>query len=588
MLSGLILENFKAFGARQVLPLAPITLIFGANSAGKSSILQALLLLKQTVKAEAGDSVVLPRGDLVDLGSFRELVFQHDVARTCEITPLLDSQAGPDRSKSPLTQVLSNFVEPENWKNLEDLTRVTAGTVEELTSGLANPYGLGLRICYDNNRRAITLAELPVYCGDTTQPAYFLKSLTLPQKYPTSSIIRPLPTAIEVQSHFVHVNTVNENHTLWHRLFNVFAQRNVPATIRVLKTLVRDLEHLIADSPLSLQRKRKDADLYQWLSLVRVNTNDTNRLKSELDFLKNHLEKYSSCNISTFCEDLRIYNSSNVVGLRNLTLTNIEVPSWFFPKSRDQRLMNFLQERTFRYPPHLAAMSVMTASDLHRVLDRLVYLGPLRDRPDRFQVFSGVTTQEVGKTGHLLADLFFRREDLVEQTNKVLRRFDVGYQLRVNHLQDSDVADVFALRLVDARTNTLVSILDVGFGISQVLPIIVQSLLSERNIILIEQPELHLHPRLQAELGSLFAECISAPQQNQFIIETHSEHLILRLQRLIRQGALKPSDVSVLYATRDEAGSWCHQLRLDSEGDFIDEWPEGFFEEGYREMFAER
>ena len=90
MLGGLILENFKAFGQRQEIPLAPITLIFGANGAGKTSILQSLLLLKQTLaQAETSDAVLVPRGSWVDLGNFREFVFEHDTSRAMEITPLL-------------------------------------------------------------------------------------------------------------------------------------------------------------------------------------------------------------------------------------------------------------------------------------------------------------------------------------------------------------------------------------------------------------------------------------------------------------------------------------------------------------------
>ncbi len=93
MLSTLILENFKAFGERQVIPLAPITLIFGANSAGKSSILQSLLVLKQTIgQAETLDTPLLPKGELVDIGSFREFVFKHDIERTIEIAPLLSEK----------------------------------------------------------------------------------------------------------------------------------------------------------------------------------------------------------------------------------------------------------------------------------------------------------------------------------------------------------------------------------------------------------------------------------------------------------------------------------------------------------------
>jgi predicted ATPase len=126
----------------------------------------------------------------------------------------------------------------------------------------------------------------------------------------------------------------------------------------------------------------------------------------------------------------------------------------------------------------------------------------------------------------------------------------------------------------------------VGFGISQVLPIIVQSMLSYGKTLLIEQPEIHLHPRLQSELATLFVESIKEPYRNEFVVETHSEHLILRLQRLIRQGTLQADDVSVLYVDRTPDGSRCIPLRLDSKGGFIDRWPGGFFEESYHEMFS--
>ena len=129
-----------------------------------------------------------------------------------------------------------------------------------------------------------------------------------------------------------------------------------------------------------------------------------------------------------------------------------------------------------------------------------------------------------------------------------------------------------------------VGISDVGFGISQLLPFIVQSLVSQKKIITIEQPEVHVHPKLQADIGDLLAEAIKKPKSNQFIIETHSEHLVLRLQKLVRTGKLKPKDISIIYVTRGKDGSDALQLRVDEEGDFIDEWPEGFFSERLIEL----
>ena len=116
----------------------------------------------------------------------------------------------------------------------------------------------------------------------------------------------------------------------------------------------------------------------------------------------------------------------------------------------------------------------------------------------------------------------------------------------------TDSGDLFEVRLIDTRRKEPVSVAlaDVGFGVSQLLPFIVQSLVSEKQIISIEQPEVHVHPKLQADLGDLLAEAIKKPRQNRFIVETHSEHPILRLQRLIYEKKIKPEDVSVIYVSR--------------------------------------
>jgi predicted ATPase len=166
-----------------------------------------------------------------------------------------------------------------------------------------------------------------------------------------------------------------------------------------------------------------------------------------------------------------------------------------------------------------------------------------------------------------------------------LNTLDVGYQLRVQPLGPS-VKDLFEVRLVDTRRKRSVEVglPDVGFGISQILPLIVQSLSSENKIISIEQPEVHIHPRLQADIGDILAETIKEPRGNQFIIETHSEHLVLRLQKLVRDKKLSPQEVSIIYVTRSPTGAKVQRLNLDEYGDFIDDWPGGFFSERLREL----
>jgi predicted ATPase len=146
--------------------------------------------------------------------------------------------------------------------------------------------------------------------------------------------------------------------------------------------------------------------------------------------------------------------------------------------------------------------------------------------------------------------------------------------------------DLFELRLVDTQRSGSedVSLTDVGFGLSQLLPFIVQSLAKTDQIITIEQPEVHIHPKLQADLGDLVLESNRSQNNNQFLIETHSEHLILRFQRLIRGKRLKPNEISVLYVARGEQGSTVAQIRFGDDGSFIDTWPGGFFPERIREL----
>jgi hypothetical protein len=237
-------------------------------------------------------------------------------------------------------------------------------------------------------------------------------------------------------------------------------------------------------------------------------------------------------------------------------------------------------------PGYAQRVYAQTAQLLRQFLGELVYLGPLRESPERHYVFSGNVTRQVGKTGRLVPDVLFKNRDLLKDVNAQLAAFNIGYELVVTGSPSGELNDVFSLRLVDRGTNVSASILDVGFGISQVLPVIVQSMLSRGKYLCIEQPEIHLHPRLQAELGSLLVACTKKPYNNRFIVETHSQHLILRLQRLIRRKELDHREVSVIYVDKDSDGSRCLRLRLDEDGDFMDEWPQGFFEEGYEEIFA--
>ena len=115
------------------------------------------------------------------------------------------------------------------------------------------------------------------------------------------------------------------------------------------------------------------------------------------------------------------------------------------------------------------------------------------------------------------------------------------------------------------------NLIDVGYGVSQVLPVVMELLRPQAtSMFLLQQPEAHLHPSAQAVLGSLF--CGVAAMGRQLIVETHSDHLLDRVRMDVRDGAtpLKPEDVSILFFERGDLDVRIHSLRVDQEGNMLD------------------
>ncbi|MCU0262323.1 MAG: AAA family ATPase [Candidatus Nanopelagicales bacterium] len=227
-------------------------------------------------------------------------------------------------------------------------------------------------------------------------------------------------------------------------------------------------------------------------------------------------------------------------------------------------------------------------------LQRVYFVGPMRARAERTTLVGQGADDYVGPSGEEMAAVLHARPDLVAAVNLWCDRLGLGYHVRMLDPVSQDIvmtAGEFAvLALEDVRRDppVLVSSRGVGYGVGQLLPIIVQSLLTQSGLILVEQPEVHLHPRLQAAAGDLFVDTVVSGRA-QLLIETHSEHLVLRLLRRVREGVLAPEDLAILYVDLDDAGAaFVRRLEVDAEGDLVDGWPGGFFDERLAEVLGGR
>ncbi|MDE0467868.1 MAG: AAA family ATPase [Candidatus Poribacteria bacterium] len=530
MLHALELENFKAFGKRARIPFAPITLIFGENSAGKSSILQALNLLKQTLESRnPTEAPLLPKTEngIVDLGSFQEMLFDHDLERTLSI-----------RVETTLDSLYSLRF-PLYRKN-----KIAIEFSFKRPSLEAEVYLDQIGIYYAESGECIAKFQRL----DTTEESEaFLRGMSFSR--PLSGILSSRLTALKC----VWLTAEPE---YWKWEFEWHKEKK-EGILNELREMLTALQHA--------NDEHKE---------------DNKRLQQECRSLNDGIEFFSSdFDLKTYISkrhDKEVNGGIGVYGF--LPIGGMGPPH----RRKFRPLLHRLSDDIIFSAPKLA-IAAGGALELD-----LVYLFPMssfRRPPERLYIFTGTSPEDVGYRGDLLPDLLLRRPELVKDTNEWLNRLNMDYELEVKPV-GTDTGDLFEVRLIDTRRKEGVSVAltDVGFGISQLLPFIVQSLVSEERIISIEQPEVHVHPKLQADLGDLLAEAIKEPRQNRFIIETHSEHLILRLQRLIRNKLLEPEDVSVIYVSRGPEGAKALRLHLDEDGDFIDEWPNGFFLERLREL----
>ena len=480
MLTRLGLRNFKAFGDEmQYADLAPITLIYGPNSGGKSSIIQALLMLKQSAEETERRTVMelVPRGYYVDLGSTEAFIHNHDISRSFEIEMAVQGRLRPYNRDVLYFPIASTRLE---------------------------------------------------FSADTTNHTSELKAIRFKLEEFNQN---------DREGYDIQLERSSDTNGLGS--FSWGNEESIKSFARYIKKVDNSVRHTRLDHV-----EQRSVRRYKSMS------------SEELEF---HLKKFQF-------EPIR----------------GLQFEANCYAQDADNELVDAESIQVFR------------TRRIAWELNRMSHIGPHRQPPQRaYGTYGRISRDTAGGRGEFTPHILGSDESIVKSTNEWFDKCEIPYRLEV-HSQKGDIltGDRTVLELSDMREGGInqLTLTDVGFGINQILPVIVEGVIARGRTICVEQPEIHLHPRLQANIADLLIET-SRPDKdnagNQWIVETHSELLVRRLQRRIREGEINHKDVAVLYVDpQDDGSSTIQQLELDDDGTFIDEWPKGFFEEGYREIMG--
>lgn len=548
-LSALRVGNFKAFADTQRIPLKPITLIFGPNSAGKSSFIHSLALAHEAQFGREKRSLARldvhhtdVGGSSIDLGGFRQYVHRGQASKRVEWGAELDVAALEGRLGQLLAAVKKVSVTIAIGIELDDQDRPKPGAEPRVES--VEIAGDGEELLRMSRRRTDAHGSLLRLDRLAANHAVFRQVL--------KAIVESATTSEEMRPE----DFEGANEAIASLLPDLHArvEQFFPSSVELPKATDAELAPVNMLFPVSKGNRKEDIAQAVRFYLPRT-LNDL--VKGVADTLADDLRRLQ------YLGPLRSFPP------RHLAFAEHEDANW--------------------YAGGGYAWDVVRRDDKVREAVN-GWLGSSKLKtPYKLVVRSLVAVDQMGDVVEAKLDQLRLEDEEPEPRDMIVfRDSESDAQQIIQAIDTSDADRIRELVLVDQRTNTVVTHRDVGIGISQVLPVLVMAYGSQGKLLAMEQPEIHLHPALQAELGDVFIEAALGDRKNTFILETHSEHLILRLMRRIREGRLSPDDVGVIFVEPLARGSRFVELRIDEDGDFIDEWPGGFFEESFHEKFTGR
>ncbi len=615
MLKSWTIQNFKPILDSGELKLAPVTVLAGRNSSGKSSLIQSILMISQTLSSRVLDRPLLPNGPIVQLGTFEDILSEQTTLRTLTVGFELEIGKEEPReaqktSSNARLRVVDGRVITRLGTNIQSVkmnaqfrsansngtstSAIEASKVNveyvtlEIVAGPFSRYHpsqaetntlleFGLEV------KLLTPAEFSKFIEDVA-PGYlrFVPSTAEEPKYTATFTPEESSQASRTPNQFL----VTFSHFLPTRLIGKYAVEERRKR-RLMQTIGRAFDMIDETGDTS--------------ALLRIPPDLT-----ETEIASSQTFKDA---VQSLCQN---ENIQEVFSGRTL----LDVLQWYTslkPRKRKRVISDKLRaiviqctsEESKADSKETQALEVVTNNTYIESFEESIekitqfftskirYLGPLRADPQAAQKFAPTSElDDVGTKGEYAAAVYDANQNarimwynplskcveqgiLREALNSWARYLGVANEVNIQEAGQSGVS----WQIVHRPGQKGLPLTAVGVGVSQVLPILIMGLLSPNDtLLLVEQPELHLHPRVQARLGDFFVGLSKCGKQ--CLIETHSENLISQLRyHIVETDGQENSDCLIYFVDQDEQGATRFEtIEISPQGNILN-WPDGFSDE---------
>ncbi|MCF4125180.1 DUF3696 domain-containing protein [Methylobacterium sp. SyP6R] len=630
MLKSWAISNFKSFGDRTEIDLAPITVIAGANSSGKSTILQSILLLKQTVQYVPVSRAIGLNGPILKLGRFDDIKNATSKSNSISLEWEL-TEVGAYKPQGGQENL--GFMYYGMYTNI-DVENVKYGISFAVDDDLSREQSSseGLKITGELRQLQPVLEQVYVYADyhNKDNDNRFLSSARLKLSRKSSDIMshdesrtgsHEAAKLLSYKIDYIDSSTKSEisQQRPDPRLLGANVQHFLPYQIGMSYNKRRDLSYkaavVITSTPHSHQyqfdREAISVIIDREVALYILEIiEDKFAQESFPQFRPSPHARLIEAKQSVVA---RSYTAGDFSALLDSTLRWLDARSRAAVRATLNDCLVNIQEKIGRSLELSTDIGFQASSPrvMWHVADQannffrhsIRYLGPLRDEPKPIYPLEAVANPtDVGYKGeHTAAVLDLNRDRQVTYISSSNAQLPIGARPITTSLHSAVVDWLTYLGVAEGvRTSDLGKmghqlqvktggiakehdLTNVGVGVSQLLPIIVMALLSPiPSTLIFEQPELHLHPRVQTRLADFFISL--GLSRRQCILETHSEYMIERLRRRIAEAEedLLQSSIKIYFTHRVEGNTVCEAIQVTKYG-AIKNWPPDFFDQSQEE-----